>query len=191
MDLAGVAAVVGLMGIPVTVVIARWQLRSALDQAQLAYRAAIEAAEAAHRTALQQAEAAHRTALEVAHAQIKADHDKWLEEAQRTSFHAFQSAVGRFRRKLEEGANRRELLNTASDLHDLQYELSLVCPEELSRLARNLYSACRFEVLHRIDDYTTHAERVALYDTMIKPLRVEITEFARAHFERRQDPSGS
>ncbi|MEV2253484.1 hypothetical protein AB0I94_23390 [Streptomyces sp. NPDC050147] len=71
--------------------------QAAVEQAQLAHRAVMDTAEAAHRTALQQTEAAHRTALEIAHAQIKADHDKWVDEAQRTSFLAFQSALGRTR----------------------------------------------------------------------------------------------
>lgn len=64
MDLAGVAAVIALSGIPGSVLVGHWQRRAVLQQAESAYRAALETAEANHRTALEAAEANHRTAME-------------------------------------------------------------------------------------------------------------------------------
>ncbi|MYS09292.1 hypothetical protein GTW71_23295 [Streptomyces sp. SID6041] len=52
MDIAGIAALVALVGTPVSVLVAHWQKRTALQQTHALNQAARETAEAADRAAL-------------------------------------------------------------------------------------------------------------------------------------------
>ncbi|MWA08104.1 hypothetical protein [Streptomyces sp. BA2] len=81
MDLTGIAALVALAGIPVSVLIAHWQKRTALQQTHALNRAARETAEAAHQAALAQAEASHRAARETALEQAAAAHQAAMAQA--------------------------------------------------------------------------------------------------------------
>ncbi|MEK9520525.1 hypothetical protein MIU24_14135 [Streptomyces venezuelae] len=74
MDLTGIAALVALAGIPVSVLVAHWQKRTALQQTHALNQAARETADAAHQAALAQAEAGHRAARESALEQAAASH---------------------------------------------------------------------------------------------------------------------
>jgi hypothetical protein len=56
MNPSGVAAILALGSIPVSVLLARWQMRTALRQAEASHRSALEVAEANHRSASEVAE---------------------------------------------------------------------------------------------------------------------------------------
>lgn len=77
MDLSGVAAAFALLSIPASVLIARWQMRTALAQSEANHRAAMEVAEANHRAALEIVDANHQKANEAA----EANHRRALELA--------------------------------------------------------------------------------------------------------------
>lgn len=66
MDLSGVAAALALLSIPVSVLIARWQMRTALAQSEANHRAAMQLAKANHRAALEVVDANHQKAKEAA-----------------------------------------------------------------------------------------------------------------------------
>jgi len=76
MSLTGIAAVLALAGIPVSVLVARWQMR----------------------TALAQAEASHRSTLEVTRQQIEAERDRWILDARRAEYRLFQNSLNQLRR---------------------------------------------------------------------------------------------
>ncbi|MET9035673.1 hypothetical protein [Streptomyces mirabilis] len=97
MDLSGIAALCALAGIPVTVLLAQWQKRTALRQSEASHQTAMAQAEASHRTAMAQAEASHRTALEVA----EASHRNALEAAERAHQHALELAHQQEQARLE------------------------------------------------------------------------------------------
>ncbi|MFD8076084.1 hypothetical protein ACFV3E_25925 [Streptomyces sp. NPDC059718] len=128
MDLTAVAAVVGLTGIPVSLLVAQWQKRAALAQAAAAYRAALDSAETNH-----------RAALDVVTKQAEADRERWLQEARRAVYPVFQNALGRFRRAITEGGDVRAAGN---DIHDLVHEVGTLGPTEVTRLAHDISKRC-------------------------------------------------
>ncbi|MEU6820794.1 hypothetical protein ABZ921_09205 [Streptomyces atriruber] len=95
-------------------------------------------------------------------------HDKWLNDAQRTAYLVFEQAVGRFRRALDEGASFGDLRTAAADLHDLAYELGLVCPADIAHRGRSVYQLCLQVRLQRPDTLTSD-ERTALYESIVRP----------------------
>lgn len=111
MDLAGIAALAALAGIPVSVLVAHWQKRTALQQTHALNQAARDTAEANHRAALAQAEADHRAVREAALEQAQAAHRNALEQAQASHRLALEQAEAAHRSAMAQAeANHRAAL---------------------------------------------------------------------------------
>jgi hypothetical protein len=132
MSLAGIAAVLALAGIPVSVLVAHWQMRTTLAQA-----------EASHRTALAAAEANHRSALEVARQQAEAERDRWILDARRAEYRLFQNSLNQLRRALEQsGADDSEMEEALHEVHDSSHRIAEVGPDEVHRIAKFIRERC-------------------------------------------------
>jgi len=139
MDLTGIAALVALTGIPVSVLVAHWQKRTALQQTHALNLAARETAEAAHQAALQlqaaQAEAAHESAM----AQAAANHQAALE------LQAAQAAAAHRSAMAQAAASHRSALEVARAQGQV----------EIERWTREKRSAA-FEKVHAsLDEFRT------------------------------------
>lgn len=173
MDISGLAALLALAGIPVSVLVARWQMRTALRQAEASHRTALEvaeaarqsavtAAEASHRSALELAEASHRRALEAAevhhhralelvHQQAEADRVRWLTEARRAEYMLLQNALAQFRRALfARHLSFGDVQDAFIEVHQAELVIQSVGPEEVFRIAQQISMQCRAIAMMRI-----------------------------------------
>ncbi|WP_217215656.1 hypothetical protein [Streptomyces sp. AC550_RSS872] len=182
MDLSGVAAVLALLGIPVSVLIARWQMRATLAQAEANYRASLEVAQANHRAAVEVAEANHRSALAQARNQVEMERVRWLADAQRAAYVIFQNSVTQFRRcLLADEVDTAELHSAFNELHRAPSLVSQVGPDEVSQIAFAIMRACqRIEMRIRSGSgillNTSYEERVEMWRTEVAPYRDELDE---------------
>lgn len=185
MDLSGIAAVVALAGIPVTLLIGRWQKQAALRQAELAHRAALEAAEASHRTALATAEASHRTAvaiaeashrtaLEVARHQSEVEEKRWTTEARSVTYKLFNVALAEFHQAFT-GEDERLAGIAFLELHNAEHLVRQVGPNNVYGAARRIVSQCG--KLKRDFPATSGAEREALWKEQVSYLRDRLDLF--------------
>ncbi|MFF3775792.1 hypothetical protein [Streptomyces sp. NPDC002232] len=179
MDLSGIAAVVALAGIPVTLLIGRWQKQTALRQAELTHRAALEAAEANHRTALATAEAnhrtalataeaSHRTALEVARHQSEVEEKRWTTEARSVTYKLFNIALAEFRAAFT-GDDEQLASKTFQELHNAEHLVRQVGPRMVFGSARRIVEQCG--ALRLRFPATSGAEREALWKEQVSYLR--------------------
>ena len=197
MDPSGIAALLALAGIPVTLVVARWQKRTALEQAEASHRTALEVAEANHRAALEQAEANHRTALSVAEASrrsalevVKETHRNELKSAHlladieqerlrrqvsQTTAVQFQGAIDRFRRAvLAEAVRTDELQDYYNDIHEFEHVLSMVASSEVRGHAFGIKRIAE-EILLSAQDLALEA-RAELWRERVTPKRGQLDD---------------
>ncbi|WP_329125081.1 hypothetical protein [Streptomyces sp. NBC_01353] len=197
MDLSGVAAVLALLSIPVTVLVSRWQMRTTLVQSEANYRAALEVAEANHRAALEVADASHqhaletaeanhqkalelaaaghRSALEVARRQAEAEHLRWIAEARTAEYRLLENTLTQFRRlALANEVDRNALSDIDHELHQICYSIQQLGTDEVYRVATHIHGAFRaFSAFHVSD---THSERETWWRGSITPLRAKLSE---------------
>lgn len=166
MDTSEITAVLALLAIPVSILLARWQMRTIQRQTEASHRAALEvaetarqstlaAAEANHRSAMELAEANHRRVLEAAEAQHMRDLElarnqaeiervRWLTEARRADYRLFQTALSQFGRAL---LTRDLVVAQVTDAFDALHQAELVIqsmgPEEVYLIAREISVRCR------------------------------------------------
>ncbi|MFC8222398.1 hypothetical protein ACFUTY_30055 [Streptomyces sp. NPDC057362] len=160
MSLTGIAAVLALAGIPVSVLVARWQMRTTLAQA-----------EASHRTALEAAKASHRSALEVTRQQAEAERDRWILDARRAEYRLFQNSLNQLRRTLERsGADGSEMEEALHEVHDSSHRIAEVGPDEVHRIAKFIRERC-----YPIRTWPRD-RRVELWRLQVAPARVSLDE---------------
>ncbi|WP_217546424.1 hypothetical protein [Streptomyces sp. GbtcB6] len=178
MDLSGVAAILALLGIPASVLIARWQMRSTLRQAEEASRAALVIAESNYRNALEVAEANHRNALEVVREQADVERERWLLEARSTQYRLFQGAVARCRRSyLAQEIDREEWGDALHELHEALYAIGQVGPEEVYGIAIRLKGMCGTMADMRLSlDPDSPDSRARYWEDAVRPYRVELNQ---------------
>lgn len=173
MDMSGLAAVLALLGIPISVILARWQMRTALRQTEAAHRTALDVAEAARqsavaaakanhrsaleladvnqRRALEAAEANHRRALELARNQAEADRIRWLTEARRAEYRLFQNSLAQFRRALlARDLVVSEVEDAFNELHHAKLAIHSVGPEEVQFIASHVTATCWLMTFRRL-----------------------------------------
>lgn len=174
MDLTGIAALVALAGIPVSVLVAHWQKRTALQQTQALNRAARETAEAAHRAALAQAEAGHRAAREAALEQAAAAHQAALAQLEAAHQAALAQAAAAHQAALElqaaqAAAAHRSAMAQAAAYHRSTLEVARARDQvELERWKREKRSAA-FEKVHAaLDEFRTAFLQDADSDTLAR-----------------------
>ncbi|MFK0237755.1 hypothetical protein [Streptomyces vinaceus] len=144
MDATGVAALLALAGIPVSVLLTRWQMRAALRQTEAGHHTAMEVAAANHRSALEAAEAGHRHALELARAQTRMERARWLAETRRVEYRFLQNSLAQYRRVLMAAEPLpEEVVSAFDEVHHGVNLIEAVGPEEVHRLAARILTACR------------------------------------------------
>ncbi|WP_432129388.1 hypothetical protein [Streptomyces sp. bgisy082] len=191
MDLAGIAALCALAGIPVTLMVARLQKRTALEQAEAAYRTALAQAEAGHRAAMEAAQASHRSALELAegahrNALEKAQHQAEFEwemrrwDSRRAVYEQFQQAVDQVRRLVFSEADvLPETRETIYVIHELQHLVHMVAAPDAYSAAVTLYrSGIASFPYGSMREY-----RVRKWNEEIAPLRAALDEAIRRDLE--------
>ncbi|MEU6341824.1 hypothetical protein ABZ883_12855 [Streptomyces sp. NPDC046977] len=167
MDLAGIAAIFALAGIPVSVLLGRWQMRTALAQTR-----------ESHRTAIELAEANHRHALELARRGAEDERDRWLLEVRRAEYRYFQNALGQLRRALSSQATTHEELRAAYDeVHDCSHRIAEVGPDEVHDIVNVIRRQC---YTIPISWPGSAEQRVALWTETIGPLRDELDTAVRS-----------
>ncbi|MFF0084600.1 hypothetical protein ACFYR1_33530 [Streptomyces canus] len=189
MNLSGVAAILALVSIPVSVLLARWQMRTALRQAEASHRSALEVAEANHRSALEVVEANHRRALEAADAdharamelarnQAESERFRWLTDKRHAEYRLFQNSLAQFRRVfLAPELVVQDVRDAFNDLHSLEKMIDSVGPEEVSERAHRIVGRCaRLNLgVHREPSLAFRE----VYWSEIRPLRDELNEAVR------------
>lgn len=175
MDLSGAAAILALLGIPVSVLIARWQTRTALRQTEEANRTALGIAEANYRNAVEVAEANHRSALEVMREQADAERKQWLRDTRRAEYRLFQNAVARFRRSyLAQEIDNEELRDAVIGLHESTYAIKEVGPDEVYVVVRTIKDRCSIAQM-RLRSNSPDA-RAEWWRRNIRPYRTDLSE---------------
>lgn len=166
MNLANIAAILALASIPVNVLIARWQARTAIQQA-----------EAANSAALKVAEQNHQASLDALHKQAEADRAKWLAECRRAECRTFQLALSQFRHALlAQDLILEDLRDTYSSIHDGYHALGELGPGNVAGAAMVLRLACE-EILKAVtlDELTSLGERSELWRTHAVSRRQALT----------------
>ncbi|MFI1417133.1 hypothetical protein ACH4VX_03925 [Streptomyces sp. NPDC020731] len=176
MSLTGVAAVLALLGIPVSVLVARWQMRTVLAQAEASHQTALAVAEANYRSALEVAEAGHRTALEVARNGVKAERDLWMLEARRAEYRYFQIALDQLRRAVMSDPCG-DLWGVYHDVHDSSHRVAEIGPDEVDDAARAIRHRCYPIPISWAG--APREQRARAWETQITPLRLEFDEAVR------------
>ncbi|MEU1145017.1 hypothetical protein ACFYO9_07885 [Streptomyces sp. NPDC005863] len=214
MELSGIAALLALAGIPVTVVVARWQKRTALEQAEAAHHTAIEVAEANHRAAMEQAQANHRTALSVAEAaqqtaleleaathrnalrlaqkQAETEQERLRWQVRQTTYTQFQSAIDRLRRAvLAEEVMSDEMKDAYHDIHEFHHVLGMVAGAEVRGLAWSIKLGAE-GVMDSVHGLPSEA-RAELWREVISPRRAQLDEVINRELDRpfRPDSPGA
>ncbi|MFB6842120.1 hypothetical protein [Streptomyces sp. NPDC056361] len=172
------AAILALLGIPASVLIARWQMRSTLRQTEEASRAALVIAELNYRNALEVAEANHRSALEVMRGQADVERERWLLEARSAQYRLFQGAVARCRRSyLAQEIDVEEWEDALDEIHEALYAIGEVGPEELYGIAARLKRMCGTMADMRLAlDSNSQASRARYWEDVVRPHRVELNQ---------------
>jgi hypothetical protein len=177
MDLSGIAAICGLAGIPVTALVARWQARAALEQAETTHRTALAQAEATHRHSLEAAEKAHRNALELLARQHQAEVDDWRRTARHAAYGRYQEMLARARLALlSEPIDLHEAELVGEEIHRAWHEIAIVASEEVAVPVRELADHVR--MLCRPFPRTAEGRR-ELWATKVAPLRRALDEAIR------------
>ncbi|MWA16143.1 hypothetical protein [Streptomyces sp. BA2] len=183
MDLTGIAALCALGGIPATLVVAHWQKRSALEQAEANHRTALAQAEASHRAALEVAEASHRSSLELTEtthrqavelARRQAEFEwaatRW--EARKTVYEQYQKALDQLRRLvLSETSDLVERSEAGHVIHDFHHVLRMVAADEVFSASVRVRPYCG--VLANSTSRTLQ-ERAELWEKHVTPLRADL-----------------
>ncbi|MET9536856.1 hypothetical protein ABZY16_05015 [Streptomyces sp. NPDC006553] len=146
MDLTGIAALVALAGIPVSVLVAHWQKRTALQQTHALNQAARQTAESAHQAALAQAEAGHRAARESALEQAAAAHQAALAQLEAAHRAALSQAATAHQAALElqaaqAAAAHESAMTQAAAAHQAALELQAAQAAASHRSAMALAAA--------------------------------------------------
>jgi hypothetical protein len=186
MDLSGIAALCALAGIPATLIVARWQKRIALEQAEANHRTALAQAEAAHRTAMEVAEATHRNALAMAEVEYRnalgleshrneIERQKEWRAAQERVFGAVQSVLNRLRVAWADESHQgwMQARSAMDELHDLRRTLSLMSPEAADVLDAIYFCCRRITSFIRARDQTAQS-RLDYWLEHVRPLRDEL-----------------
>ncbi|MFE5534700.1 hypothetical protein [Streptomyces sp. NPDC056492] len=194
MDLSGVAAALALLSIPASVLIARWQMGTALAQSEASHRAAMqvaeanhraslelidanhrkasEAAEANHRRALEIAAESHRSAIEVVGQQENAEHRRWMVESRGAEYRNFENTLAEFRRAfLTRQTGSEHLVDVLAELHRSRYYIGHLGPDEVISIVERIDLMCQTLAAH-----VEPAERGEWWGTRIRPLRAELSE---------------
>ncbi|MGK5628890.1 hypothetical protein [Streptomyces sp. URMC 123] len=208
MDLAGAAAVLALLSIPASVLIARWQMRTTLAQSEATYRAALEVAEVNHRAALEVldanhqkaletaeanhqralelAAASHRGALDVARKQAEAEHLRWITEARTAEYRLFEASLAQFRRVfLADEVVKNELIDAHHEMHRSRYAIRQLGPGEVYDVVERIDLQCGL-ILVRFAKRTSQIpiERAEWWQRAIAPLRLELGEAVKGMLDR-------
>ncbi|GAA2694310.1 hypothetical protein [Streptomyces lunalinharesii] len=196
MDLSGIAALCALAGIPVTVVVARWQTRTALEQteanhraalaqAEASHRAALEVAEASHRSAMAVAEASHRHALELTHKQADAERAQLLWAAKQAAYSEYQGALARLRHALlEEVPDRVEIVAAGEAIHAGFHGISMLAGDDVKNAVIQIRVACT-PLWGFPRSPQANAE---LWEQRVAPLRIELDDAIRRDLESPYPP---
>jgi len=194
MDLSGIAAVLALLSIPTSVLLARWQMRTALAQSEANSRAALEVAEANHRAALEIVDAnhqkamdtaeanhqralelaaeGHRSAMEVARQQGDTEHRRWMAEIRSTEYRNFENTLAEFRRAfLSHQAGTDHVMDVLAELHRSRYYIGHLGPDEVISIVERIDLMCQTVAPH-----VELNERAEWWRTRIRPLRTELSE---------------
>ncbi|MFF8940830.1 hypothetical protein ACF1A5_00870 [Streptomyces sp. NPDC014864] len=167
MDLSGVAAILALAGVPVSVLIARWQMRAMLAQAEISHRATLEAAQLTQ-----------QGALEAVRAQSERERHRWLTEARRASYRLFQHSLSEFRRTImSDEVDMVRLSEAYYGVHDTGHEIAEVGPDNVTGLASRLTTEC--ELLRHdvaLGHLASRQEREDLWNGLVAPLRKHLDE---------------
>ncbi|MFG3283222.1 hypothetical protein [Streptomyces sp. NPDC048111] len=184
MDATGVAAILALTGIPVSVLVSRWQLRAALRQAEVSHLAALQLAAENHRNALEAVEVNHRNALALARRQAEAERIRWLTEARRSEYRLFESALAQYRRALMAPEPLAEDVIAAFDeVHHSVNHIHAVGPEEVSRSASSILGECRQPAIDYQMGRAPDAERREECWARIRTLRRDFHDEAKTVLE--------
>ncbi|MEV6699268.1 hypothetical protein AB0M68_19150 [Streptomyces sp. NPDC051453] len=194
MDLAGVAAVLALLSIPTSVLLARWQMRTALAQSEANHRTALEVAEVNHRAALgaidanhekamETAEAnhqralelateSHRSAMEVARQQGDTEYRRWMAEIRSAEYRNFENTLAEFRRAfLSHQAGSDHFMDVLAELHRSRYYIGHLGPDDVISIVERIDLVCQTLATH-----VELSERAEWWSTRIRPLRTELSE---------------
>lgn len=194
MDLSGVAAAFALLSIPASVLIARWQMRTALAQSEANHRAAMEVAEANHRAALEIVDAnhqkaneaaeanhrralelaleGHRSAIEVANQQGNAEHRRWMVETRSAEYRNFENTLAEFRRAfLAHQAGSEHLVDVLAELHRSRYYIGHLGSDDVISIVERIDLLCQTLAVH-----VEPGERAEWWRTRVRPLRAELSE---------------
>lgn len=177
MDLSGIAAICALAGIPVTVVVARWQTRTALKQAEAAHRTALAQVEATHHHALEAADKAHQNTLEVLTRQHQAEVDSWRRAARHAAYGRFQETLARARLAfLAEPIDSYEADLAGQEIHEINHEVAMVASDKVAQMVSELTGRVRFLCTACGGTVERRRER---WSRQVAPLRRELDEAIR------------
>ncbi|MER5257741.1 hypothetical protein [Streptomyces sp. NPDC002855] len=187
MDLSGIAALCALAGIPVTLVVARWQKRAALEQMEANHRTALAVAEATHQSALDLAEVRLRHELIMA----RAERYRQLEEARRSdlaeTYRLFRKALDKISALVASGVDAEAEFHSAfGEVHDLDHAIGVLRVDgEVRRLVHLIRVRCEDLAFRGM----TAAERDEVWRAEVRPLRYELNREVRNHLDpSRREP---
>lgn len=174
--MSGIAAICALAAIPVSVLVAHWQKRAALEQAETAHRTALAQAEAAHRNSLEAAEKAHQQALEMLARQNEREVSHWSREARYAAYGLFQNALARARLAfLAEPVDEMEALLAREEVHQMYHQVVMVASDRVAELVKQLVTPIRF--------WMGAANPRERWDEQVAPLRRELDEAIREELQ--------
>ncbi|WP_436995780.1 hypothetical protein [Streptomyces sp. enrichment culture] len=178
MDLSAIAALLALASIPATLVVARWQKRTALDQAAAAHNTAMHVAEAAHRSALAAAEKAHDHALELLARQSRLEADQWVRDKRHAAYTRYQNALSQVRAAgAAEPRDMDEINKALRELHVSYHEARMVANR---RVADHIYRTDdRARNLLRHRRTGTVADFTREWSLFVAPQRAQLDEAIR------------
>ncbi|MFF8573535.1 hypothetical protein ACF07W_24360 [Streptomyces sp. NPDC015140] len=178
MDLSAIAALLALAGIPATLIVARWQKRTALDQAEAAHRTAMQVARATHESALATAEKAHDHALELLSRQSRLEADQWVRDKRHAAYTRYQNALSQARAAgAAEPRDMSEIDKALRELHVSYHEARMVANR---RVADHIYRTddrARNLLLHRRTGAVANFNRGWLRE--VAPRRTQLDQAIR------------
>ncbi|MGA5069108.1 hypothetical protein ACPB9E_35995 [Streptomyces exfoliatus] len=178
MDLSAIAALLALASIPATLVVARWQKRTALDQAAAAHRTAMQVAEASHRSALAAAEQAHHHALELLSRQSKLEADQWVRDKRHAAYTRYQNALSQARTAgATEPRDVDEIHKALRELHVSYHEARMVANRRVSDHIYRTDDRARNLLLQRRTG--TVANFIREWSLFVAPQRAQLDEAIR------------
>ncbi|MFE7357745.1 hypothetical protein ACFU8Q_32580 [Streptomyces sp. NPDC057543] len=156
-----IAALLALTSIPVSVLVARWQARTALAQV-----------EATSRSAIAQAEATYRAAVDAVEAKANADREQWLRIQGVEACARLLSAVDALRSQA-----MPSFLRDRGEIHGAYYMVEAICSTEVASRAQVLDERCTDYIR---GFHEAPAEREDLWDR-VRGARQEFTRELRAY----------